>query len=167
MAMTLLNRSHRTTSEPDDFTSPRLGRLIAVDAVGRPLVSFDDAPAPSVVARVATADAAPSDAEVREQPAVVLMFQDGDPSLPIIVGIVRPRFGAAMSTPVAPTNQAAGTVEVNGKSLIFDAQDELVFRCGLGSLTIRANGHIVVKGTRVVSRASETNRIRGASVQIN
>ena len=51
--------------------------------------------------------------------------------------------------------------------MIFQADEEIVLRCGLGSLTIRANGHIVVKGTKVVSRASEVNKIRGASVQIN
>jgi hypothetical protein len=30
-----------------------------------------------------------------------------------------------------------------------------------------ADGRIVIKGTRLLSRASETNKIKGASVDIN
>jgi hypothetical protein len=32
---------------------------------------------------------------------------------------------------------------------------------------MRADGKLVVKGTELVSKASATNKIRGASVQIN
>jgi hypothetical protein len=50
---------------------------------------------------------------------------------------------------------------------VIEGRDEVVLRCGQGSITLRADGKIVIKGTQLVSRASDTNKIRGASVQIN
>jgi hypothetical protein len=93
---------------------------------------------------------------------VVLMCEDGAGAVPVIIGVVRERF-----EPAALVGHAPNTLELNGSAVIVEGRDEIVLRCGLGSLTIRANGQIVVKGTRLVSRASETNKIRGASVQIN
>jgi hypothetical protein len=168
MAMTRVSQARTNRFTSADFAGARLGHLVGLNPEGLPLVSFEGALAPGVVARVARSDVPPSESELQRRPAVVLMFEDGDPALPIIVGIVRPGFARpAIEAGVVPASDAGRTVEVNGKALVFEGQDEIVFRCGLGSLTIRANGHIVVKGTRLVSRASETNRIRGASVQIN
>ncbi len=151
-----------------DFNEARLGRMVGIDDQGRPFVSFKGGPVKPVIARVATQDPPPNDIDPAEGVPVLLMFEETDPKRPIIVGFVREAFsartpGAQMT--VLPDKTRA--IELNGKALIFEGQEEIVLRCGQGSLTIRANGQIVVKGTRLVSRASETNKIRGASVQIN
>lgn len=156
------------TLETDDFDAVRLGKIVNIDAEGRPLVSFKGGATQAVIARVATSDPQPPDAELQKAPSVLLMFENGDPAQPIIVGFVRETFSARLPADnLTVVGDKVRSVELNGKALIFEGQEEIVLRCGSGSLTIRANGQIVVKGTRLVSRASETNKIRGASVQIN
>ncbi|MCC6418741.1 MAG: hypothetical protein IT429_10940, partial [Gemmataceae bacterium] len=49
----------------------------------------------------------------------------------------------------------------------FDAKEEIVLRCGKSSITLRKDGKVVVLGAEVVSRASGTNKIKGAAVRIN
>lgn len=152
----------------EERESVRLGTMVGIDPQGRPLVTFKGGPAMPVPARVATSDPRPADADLLAGVAVLLMFENGDSRQPIVVGFVRDAL--SMKTPVdrvAVVAEKMRTVELNGKALVFEGQEEIVLRCGLGSLTIRANGQIIVKGTRLVSRASETNKIRGASVQIN
>jgi hypothetical protein len=156
------------TLDAGEFDAVRLGRIVSIDPQGRPLVSFKGGGMIPVKARVATSDPQPADTDLRDDPSVLLMFEDGDPAQPIIIGFVRETFPVrAPAKPAAVIPDPTRTVELNGKTLIFEGQEEIVLRCGQGSLTIRANGQIVVKGTRLVSRASETNKIRGASVQIN
>lgn len=149
-----------------------VGTLVGTDRAGQLLVAFAGAPGAQVVARVATADpelAAPAQLAGRK---VVLVFEAGDPSLPLILGLVRePLTGEPAPTPAHQAAPVIGTsgqpLRVNGQSVLLEGQQEIVLRCGQGSITLRADGSIVVKGTRLVSRASEVNKIRGASVQIN
>ena len=47
------------------------------------------------------------------------------------------------------------------------ASQRLEFTCGRASLTMNADGTVVLKGVTVVSRASGVNKIRGAAVRIN
>jgi hypothetical protein len=150
-----------------------VGTLRGLDAKSQPLVSFPGAPFPEVAARIAAHEPAFTDGlEKLCGRAVLLAFEDNDGQLPLIIGLVRetveraPRLTEAGCQP--PVFGTPGQpLTVNGRALVFDAQDEIVFRCGLGSITIRADGSIVIKGTRLLSRASEVNKIRGASVQIN
>jgi hypothetical protein len=53
------------------------------------------------------------------------------------------------------------------KHITLDADEELTIRCGKGSIIIRKNGKILVKGLEIVSHAKGTNRIRGGSIQLN
>jgi hypothetical protein len=162
----VLKRSQERRRPSAGTDTVRIGRIVSVDPEGRPLVTFEGAAGPTI-ARVGTGEPGPSEDELRASPAVVLMFEGGDPDQPIVTGFVRPGF-ARRSLP--ETVLAAGRnqpITLNGKVLVFEGQEEIVLKCGLGSLTIRADGHIVVKGTRLVSRATETNKIRGATVQIN
>ncbi|HEU4486192.1 MAG TPA: DUF6484 domain-containing protein [Povalibacter sp.] len=144
-----------------------LGKLTGIDPHGRPLVTYGGGPLQGVPARVATAQPLPDAAAVEATPTVLLVFENGDPHLPIIVGFVRNTFDTAPAATVAVPASGNHTVELNGKALIFEGRDEIVLKCGQGSITLRADGQIVLKGTKLVSRASQTNKIRGASVQIN
>jgi hypothetical protein len=58
-------------------------------------------------------------------------------------------------------------VIIDGRRLVLEGHEEIVLRCGRGSITLTANGKIVLKGTELVSRSSGTNKIRGAAVNIN
>ena len=51
--------------------------------------------------------------------------------------------------------------------LVLEAKHTLTLRVGDGSITIREDGKILIKGKDLVSHAARTNRIKGGSVQIN
>jgi hypothetical protein len=51
--------------------------------------------------------------------------------------------------------------------LHLQATQELTLRVGDGSITIRADGKILIRGTDLVSHAKRTNRIKGGAVSIN
>ena len=51
--------------------------------------------------------------------------------------------------------------------LVLEAKHSLTLRVGDGSITIREDGKILIKGRDLVSHAKRLNRIRGGSVQIN
>jgi phage baseplate assembly protein gpV len=93
---------------------------------------------------------------------VVLMFDGGDPSMPVIMGVLRGRAGW-------PLDAQPGHVQadVDGARLIVSAHDELVLRCGKASITLTRDGKVTIRGTHVFSRSSGVNRVKGGSVQLN
>lgn len=53
------------------------------------------------------------------------------------------------------------------EELVLEARRGLILKCGDGSITIRADGKILIKGKDLVSHAQRVNRIKGGSVAIN
>lgn len=51
--------------------------------------------------------------------------------------------------------------------VVLEAKKGLVLRVGEGSITIRADGKILIKGKDLVSHAKRMNRIKGGSVSLN
>jgi hypothetical protein len=51
--------------------------------------------------------------------------------------------------------------------LVLEARSNLTIRCGDGSITLRDDGKILIKGRDLVSDADRVNRVRGGSVAIN
>ena len=51
--------------------------------------------------------------------------------------------------------------------ILLEARKSLTLRVGDGSITIREDGKILIKGKDLVSHAKRLNRIKGGSVQIN
>lgn len=145
----------------------RLGSIVEIAPDGRPLVRIVGRAQP-VYARVATTFDSP-DPSSAVGSSVVLVFESANPDLPIIVGFVRDTLCTAR--PTQARTEVAGengrSFELNGRTVVLEGKDEVILRCGLGSLTIRADGQVIMKGTRLTSKASETNKIRGASVLIN
>jgi hypothetical protein len=94
--------------------------------------------------------------------AVVLMFEQGDPTRPIVVGVMRDRAGWPMDEKPAQVE-----VDADGQRLIVNAREQLVLRCGKASITLTKAGKVLVEGTYVLSRSTGVNRIKGGSVQLN
>jgi hypothetical protein len=87
----------------------------------------------------------------------VMMFEEGDLTRPIILGLLYGEHGAERGV----------NVEVDGERLVLTASREIVLRCGEASVTLTRAGKVLIQGEYVVTRSKGVNRIKGASVQIN
>lgn len=141
--------------------------IVAMDAetgvrVASPLANRDGIAARTTI---------PIGPEACGQEAVVV-FEDQDPARPIIIGLiqeapVRPVEGAsALVEPVVRTDAPQGVTAV-GERLCLEAREEIVLRCGKSSITLRRNGHVLVRGMKIVSRARGLHKVKGAAVLIN
>jgi hypothetical protein len=126
---------------------------------------------PAVVVDGSAAGAIPARSTVALQPAdvgrsVLVVFENGDELRPIIVGVVQE---APVATPRAAARRSATRTEVrvDGKRLSLEAEEEISLRCGEASITLRADGRLVIKGMEIVSRARGTHKVKGATVLIN
>ncbi len=93
---------------------------------------------------------------------VVLMFEHGDPALPIVIGVLRGRTGWPDERPPAQVQ-----VDSDGARMVVSARDQLVLRCGKASLTLTKAGKVLIEGSYVLSRSTGVNRVKGGSVQLN
>jgi hypothetical protein len=109
-----------------------------------------------------------SDKPVRLGPgdAVLCVVEPDDRERGFILG----RIGApstrdpAIVETVSPSAPAVTEVP---DTLVLEAKQSLTLRVGDGSITIRADGKILIKGRDLVSHAQRVNRIKGGSVAIN
>lgn len=132
--------------------SPIVGRLVRCDAGGGATVEFPGNPFGRPVAARTTTPLDP--ASVGSD--AVLLFENGDPARPIVVGVLRP---------VAERPGVAA--ELDGERVVLTADREIVLRCGEASITLTAAGKVLIRGTYVLTRSSGANRIKGAAVEIN
>ncbi|RWA75171.1 MAG: hypothetical protein EOR43_01570 [Mesorhizobium sp.] len=88
---------------------------------------------------------------------VALLFQDGDPGRPLIVGRI-----------IDPAHRSnVPQVIRDGERMRITANERLELRCGQATIIMEKDGHITIRGTYVTSHASAANRIRGGSVNLN
>lgn len=76
---------------------------------------------------------------------------------PVVLGCIGPSHASA-----SVKSQSDQTDE-----LVIEATKNLTLKCGEGSITIRQDGKILIKGKDLVSHAQRMNRIKGGSVSIN
>lgn len=93
---------------------------------------------------------------------VVLVFEGGDPTKPIVMGVLRDSHPSALE-------RRPGQVEVDsdGERMIVSAKEQLVLRCGKARITLTRAGKVLIEGAYISSRSSGVNRIKGGSVQLN
>lgn len=92
---------------------------------------------------------------------------------PVILGVValrlwEPREGEnsrEVRTKLSPDDALA--VRVDKRSLDLEASDEIRLTCGKSSLVLRRDGTVIVRGVTIVSRASQSNKIKGGTVSVN
>lgn len=131
-----------------------LGELLEIRQ-GRPVVRYAGGPAAGLIARVLGAVVTPGQVLPALPCSAMLLLEDGDPLKPVLVGLVYDQL------PVP------GTLVLDMERIVLQGHREVQLRCGQASVTMRADGKLVVKGTELVSQASATNKIRGATVQLN
>lgn len=79
-------------------------------------------------------------------------------------GVVLGRTGAS---PAAAPERTLDVDTDTPDSIVLEAKHSLILRVGEGSITIREDGRILIKGKDLVSHAQRLNRIRGGAVSIN
>ncbi len=147
-----------------------LGRVVAVDAAGAVQVSFAGSERMRPARLALALPLEELAAAALNGRAVVLAFENGDPTLPLILGLM-PQSDCAQGDAVAHQQgdpPAAGVMlQVDGRRVHISAQEEIVLQCGNASITLRRNGRVVIRGNYVETYSEGTNRIKGGQVRIN
>lgn len=150
-------------NQNDISTQPRvdgvvIGILAGFDSQQRPLVVFPDNPNDTSLPARATTPLTNDDIG-RE---MALLFENGDPSSPMIIGRVRHSKEIELKPEIPPHS-----VTVDGERMLIEAKEEIVLKCGKASITLTKAGKVIIRGAYLLSRSSGVNRIKGGSVQIN
>ena len=81
-------------------------------------------------------------------------------------GVVLGRIGPSHAPEPDVTRDPEPAEEIPDE-LVLEAKENLTLKCGDGSITLRADGKILIKGKDLVSHAQRVNRIKGGAVSIN
>jgi Domain of unknown function (DUF6484) len=93
---------------------------------------------------------------------VLLAFEAGDVSRPIIIGVLEPHPLAALTQETKPFG-----IESDGERHIIEAEREIVLRCGDASITLTRAGKVLINGNYILSRSTGYNKLKGSAVDIN
>ena len=147
----------------------RVGSIVRIDDDGQIMVDFPDNRHDEVVARLTSSISMrvlrQSDPVGRE---VLLVFENNDPERPIILDTMHSLLDEIVeSREQIIEAEKPEDVLIDGKRITFDAQEEIVLRCGKSNITLTKAGKVLIRGAYLLSRSSGVNRIKGGSVQIN
>ena len=167
----ILPKTGRRSEPAPGFSTPRVGEIVRISESGEAWVDFSDNPSGTPIparSLLATPSSPCDDSNALVGSAVLLVFENEDPALPIICGIVRKRLQPRPTVPVVTLDKSSvRDVLVDGRQLVFSAQQQILLRCGKSSVLLRRDGKIVIRGTNLLSRSSGVNRIKGGSIDLN
>lgn len=153
------------------LVAPRTGWVVAVQPDGRVLVDFEGNRRGPVPARLALAvDAGVLARAVAHRLPAVLYFDNGDPALPMLMGLLQ---ASPSPTPLTDAilerslEDVPREARVDGKRVVIEGRSEVVLKCGKASLTLSRDGTVVIRGMNIKTDAEGVQRIRGGKVQIN
>ena len=160
-----------------------LGVITEINALGQPFVNFSVNPNNKSLCAITTLVL--TDQHVNRQ--VALLFKDGDLAQPIVIGLIHSPLQAMIDNFEDQQSEMKNNstteydndnvdlsatlntddILVDGKKMTFEAQDEMVFKCGESSITLTKEGKVLIRGKYLLNRSSGVNRIMGGSVQVN
>lgn len=88
---------------------------------------------------------------------VVLLFEGGDRTRPIVMGVLH----------AGTRHPHEVTVEADSERMVVSARQQLVLRCGKASITLTRAGKVLIEGSYLLSKSTGVNRIKGGAVQLN
>jgi hypothetical protein len=99
----------------------------------------------------------------------VLAFEAGDPTRPIILGLLAAPHEVRTQEPTIESINPTPSIGVtaDGERLVLSAQREIELRCGKASITLTQAGKVIIRGSYVLSRSTGANCVKGASIQLN
>jgi len=160
--------AERPAAEAAPILSTRVGRLAEGSAPGKLKVEFPGHHGAVPARTTVPLDAATIGRAVASRRGVVLLFENGDPALPVVIGLVEETTGGALlGELLAKAPGAPLEARLDGKRVVLEGKEEVVLRCGEASITLRRDGKVLVRGTYVETQAKGVNRIKGGAVKIN
>jgi hypothetical protein len=147
----------------------RVGRIAAISKEGEVFVDFPGSANSEVKARfTGSLNLKKLREAAAEERDILIVFENSDPDLPIIIDILHSMLDEfTEGSEIALEGEKPDDVMVDGRRITFDAQEEIVLRCGKSSITLTKAGKVIIRGAYLLSRSSGVNRIKGGSVQIN
>jgi hypothetical protein len=127
----------------------RQARVVQIDKDGAILVAFPCSDSEVTCIRLETGQPFP----LPLMPGDEVLVWQADSEL---------RWGVVLGRLTSRAAQGAAADE-----LVLEARTSLTLKVGDGSITIREDGKILIKGKDLVSHAQRANRIKGGSVEIN
>jgi hypothetical protein len=162
-----------------------IGRLVAGSTALAPVVEYPGNRSGPLRAR-ATVPLGPGTVEraVVTRQGVTLVFENGDPRLPIVTGLLQanepatpfqellvgPRTATASGSAAARApaeERSPSEARLDGERVVLEGKREIVLKCGDASITLRRDGKMVLRGAYIETYARGVNRIKGGSVKIN
>ena len=145
----------------------RLGRIVRIEESGDVFVDFSGNSSGPILARTTTSSRSKAQGMANAAGMeVLLVFENQDQRHPIIIDTMYSLEGAEPAT-AAPEPEEIQDITVNGKRIMFGAENEMVLKCGKASITLTKAGKILIKGEHVISTSHGENRIKGGSIIIN
>lgn len=129
----------------------RCGEVVNITESGTVIASFDGDGAPRPCELLVTTESTPPILVPGDR---VLIWSAANSGLAVVLGRIGPTLGAAPE-PATPD------------TLTIEAKQSLTLRVGEGSITLREDGRILIRGKDLVSHAQRMNRIKGGAVSIN
>jgi len=135
-----------------------IGLFLSINNEGLPIVAFPGNPDETAIAARSTTKMKSEDIGCE----VALLFEGGDPRLPLIIGKIQHADDEQLAQESEPAK-----AELDGESIVLSARQNITLKCGKASITLTKSGKVILRGAYLLSRSSGVNRIKGGSVQIN
>ena len=156
------------TEQPSVILGNKIARIVESDNTETVLVQWDKSPATPArhLISVDVNELIGSENAGRE---VLITFIDNDPKQPVITGVMSSVVDKMVQMELASDDdkQASPIITGDDENITITAHHQITLQCGKSSLILKKDGKIIVKGTNILSRASERNKIKGASVEVN
>lgn len=157
-----------------------IGLFSGMNDQGQALVDYPDNPSNGLLTAISTVVLNKNQSGRQ----VAMLFAEGDPEKPVIIGLIHSTLYEMIENFEMMPAEAEGLEEnrnsheqlkpdnndnvyLDGKRVILEGQDEVVFKCGEASITLTKAGKIVIRGKYLLTRSTGVNRIMGGSVQVN
>lgn len=158
-----------------------IGTITGLDNQGKVLVDFSGNIKNQAIKAISTVSVSLQNTGRQ----VALLFENNDIEKPVIVGLIHNPLQDILdnfeltnsNNTTEPLTAEVGNennittkvddMQIDGERVVFEAEKEIVLKCGESSITLTKAGKILIKGKYLVNRSSGVNRIIGGSVQIN
>lgn len=165
--------SPRNDGQRDTSLAVNLGRLLPGSSLRSLRVDYSGNSLGALRARTTlTLDDQTLERAIATAQPVVLLFENSDPALPIVTGLVQtaePHLAlvADAAPDVPPDVDEPTEARVDGRRVVLEGKEEVVLKCGKASITLKADGRLVLRGAYVETYSKGVNRIKGGVVKIN